>query len=72
MSRADGNLRKQNSFAGSFFINIRTSTFKPNEPKYRSPYNPYKLTRQIVKVALWYLKRIYKGDFNYAKKGVML
>lgn len=27
-------------------------------------------TRQLVKIALWALKHLYKRDYNYAKAGV--
>ena len=29
-------------------------------------------TRQLVKIALWALKHLYKRDYNYAKAGVSL
>jgi DNA polymerase V len=77
MSRAAEKLRKQNSCAGSVFVYIRTSPFKPDEPQYSNgltipiPIPTYD-TRLLVKVALWALKRIYRAGFRYAKAGVML
>jgi DNA polymerase V len=77
MSRAAEKLRKQNSCAGSVFVYIRTSPFKPDEPQYSNGLTiplpiPTDDTRQLVKVALWALKRIYRVGFRYAKAGVML
>ena len=77
MSRAGENLRKQNSCAGSVFVYIRTSPFKPDEPQYSNSLTiplpiPTDDTRQLVKVGLWALKRIYRAGFRYAKAGVML
>ncbi len=77
MSRAAEKLRKQNSCASSVFVYIRTSPFKLDEPQYSNGLTiplpiPTDDTRQLVKVALWGLKRIYRGGFRYAKAGVML
>jgi DNA polymerase V len=77
MSRAAEKLRKQGSCAGSVFVYIRTSPFKPDEPQYSNGLTipltiPTDDTRQLVKVALWGLKRIYKAGFRYAKAGVMI
>ena len=77
MSRAAEKLRKQSSCAGSVFVYIRTSPFKPDEPQYSNGLTiplpiPTDDTRQLVKVALWGLTRIYRGGFKYAKAGVML
>jgi DNA polymerase V len=77
MSRAAEKLRKQGSCAGSVFVYIRTSPFKPDEPQYSNGLTiplptPTDDTRQLVKVALWGLKRVYKRGFKYAKAGVML
>lgn len=77
MTRAAEKLRKQDSCAGSVFVYIRTSPFKPDEPQYSNglmiPMQiPTDDTRQLVKVALWGLKRIYRTGFRYAKAGVML
>lgn len=77
MSRAAEKLRTQVSCAGSVFVYIRTSPFKPDEPQFSNGLTiplpiPTSDTRQLVKVALWGLKRIYKPGFKYAKAGVML
>jgi DNA polymerase V len=77
MSRASEKLRKQNSYAGSVYVYIRTSPFKENEPFYSNGLtialpSPSSDTRTLVNVALWGLKRIYKQNYNYAKAGVML
>ncbi|MBC7755409.1 MAG: Y-family DNA polymerase [Bdellovibrio sp.] len=77
MSRAAEKLRNQDSYAGSVYVYIRTSPFKPNEPFYSNGMTiplPTQTndTRQLVSVALWILKQIYKPNLNYAKAGVML
>ena len=77
MSRAAEKLRKQHSFAGSVYVYIRTSPFKPDDPFYSNGMtislpSPSDDTRQLVNVALWGLKHIYRPHFNYAKAGVML
>ena len=77
MSRAAEKLRKQNSFAGSVHVYIRTSPFKLDEPHYSNGMtipmpSPTDDSRQLVKISLWALKRIYRPGFNYAKAGVML
>jgi len=77
MSRAAEKLRKQHSFAGSVYVYIRTSPFKPDDPFYSNGMTvPLPTatddTRQLVNVALWILKQLYKPNFNYAKAGVML
>lgn len=77
MSRAAEKLRKQNSFVGSVHVYIRTSPFKLDEPHYSNGMtipmpSPTDDSRQLVKISLWALKRIYRPGFNYAKAGVML
>ena len=77
MSRAAEKLRKQQYYAGSVYVFIRTSEFKPEFPYYSngmtiSMPSPTDDTRQLVNVVLWGLKQIYKPNFNYAKAGVML
>ena len=77
MSRAAEKLRKQHSYAGSVYIHIRTSPFKPDEPYYGNGMtislpSPTDDTRQLVNVALWGLRQLYKPNFNYQKAGVML
>ena len=77
MSRAAEKLRRQQSFAGSVYVYIRTSPFKLDDPFYSNGMNmelksPTDDTRQLVSVVLWALKQLYKPHFNYAKAGVML
>ena len=77
MSRAAEKLRRQQSYAGSVYIFIRTSPFRENETFYSngrtiSMPSPTGDTRQLVNVALWGLKQIYVPNLNYAKAGVML
>lgn len=77
MSRAAEKLRKQRSFAYSVYVYIRTSPFRPDDPFYSNGMtiplsSPTDDTRQLVNVALWGLKQIYKANYNYAKAGVML
>jgi DNA polymerase V len=77
MSRAAEKLRRQHSFAGSAYVYIRTSPFKPDDPFYSNGLTiplptPTDDTRQLVNVVLWGLKQIYRPNFNYAKAGVML
>ena len=77
VSRAAVKLRKQKSFAGSIYVYIRTSPFRPDDPFYSNGLtipmpSPTDDTRQLVNVALWGLKHIYKTNFNYAKAGIML
>lgn len=77
MSRAAEKLRKQQYYAGSVYVFIRTSEHKPDQPYYSngmtiSMPSPTDDTRQLANVALWGLKQIYKPNFKYAKAGVML
>ncbi len=77
MSRAAEKLRRQQSYAGSVYIFIRTSPFKENERFYSNGRtialpSPTDDTRQLVSVALWGLKQIYVPNLNYAKAGIML
>ncbi|PPD56794.1 MAG: DNA polymerase V subunit UmuC [Methylotenera sp.] len=77
MSRAAEKLRRQNSFAGSVYVYIRTSPFKPDDLFYSNGMtvplpSPTDDTRQLVSVVLWALKQLYRPNFNYAKAGVML
>lgn len=77
MSRAAEKLRKQKSFAGSVYVYIRTSPFREQDPFYSNGItipisSPTNDTSQLVNIALWILKRIYKPNYNYAKAGVML
>lgn len=77
MSRAAEKLRKQQSYAGSVYVYIRTSPFREQDAFYSNGMtipisSPTNDTMQLVNVALWILKRIYKPNYNYAKAGVML
>ncbi len=77
MSRAAEKLRRQQSFSGSVHVYIRTSPFKPDDPFYSNGMTiplptPTDDSRQLVNIALWILKQIYKPNYNYAKAGVML
>ena len=77
MSSAAEKLRRQQSYAGSVHVYIRTSPFKPDDPLYSNGMtiplpSPTDDTMQLVNVALWALKQIYKPNYNYAKAGVML
>lgn len=77
MSRAAEKVRRQQSYAGSVYVFIRTSPFKENQPFYSNGMtiplpSPTYDTRQLVNVALWGLRRIYRDGLNYAKAGVML
>lgn len=77
MSSAAEKLRRQSSFAGSVYVHIRTSPFKPDEPFYSNGMTiplptPTDDTRQLVGVALWGLRRLYWPGYKYQKAGVML
>jgi DNA polymerase V len=77
MSRAAEKLRKQQSYARCVYVYIRTSPFKPKLPFYSNGFSvslptPTDDTRQLVRVALWILKRIYRAGYQYQKAGVML
>ncbi|WP_047533467.1 Y-family DNA polymerase [Methylotenera sp. N17] len=77
MSRAAEKLRKQQSFAGSVYVYIRTSPFREQDSFYSNGMtipvsSPTNDTMQLVNIALWILKRLYKPNYNYAKAGVML
>jgi DNA polymerase V len=77
MSRSAEKLRRQQSYASSISVFIHTSLFGEG-PKYAPPPYTIKLpaptddTLQLVRVALWGLKRLYKPGFQYQKAGVML
>jgi len=77
ITRASEKLRKQNSFAGSVYVFIRTSPFKLDQPFYSNGLtitlpSPTDDSRKLANVALWALKQIYRPGYNYAKAGVML
>lgn len=75
MTRAAEKLRNQQSAACSVRVFVQTSKYKPNHYS-ESITIPMPVatddTRQLVRVALWALKKIYKKGFNYSKAGVML
>ncbi len=77
MSRAAEKLRSQKSLANVVQVYIRTSPFKLDEPQYSNGMtiplpSPTDDTRQLVKIALWALKHLYKRHYSYAKAGVSL
>jgi DNA polymerase V len=77
ISRAAEKLRRQQSLAGSVYVYIRTSPFKPDDPFYSNGMtvslpSPVCDSRQLANVALWALKQLYRPNYNYAKAGVML
>ena len=77
MSRAAEKLRGQESLANVVQVYIRTNPHKPDEPQYSNGMtiplpSPADDTRQLVKIALWALKQLYKRHYAYAKAGVCL
>ena len=65
MSRAAEKLRKQNSYAGSVYVFIRTSPFKENQAFYSNGLTiplptPSDDTRLLVNAALWGLKQVFR------------
>jgi DNA polymerase V len=77
VNRTAEKLRRQQSFAGSIYVFIRTSSFRPDDPFYSNGItialpSPTDDTRQLVNIALWGLRQIYKPNYNYAKAGIML
>lgn len=77
ISRALEKLRGQTGVAGTLSIWIETNRFKPDTPQYhRSLTIPFPTpsddTRQMIRVGLWMLKRIYKEGYEYKKCGCML
>lgn len=77
MSRAAEKLRRQQSYAGSLHVFIRTSPHNPKEPYYANSLtiplpSPTDDTMKLVRAALWGLRRIYKPGYRYQKAGVML
>jgi DNA polymerase V len=65
MSRAAEKLRRQQDFAGSVYVYIRTSPFKLDDPFYSNGMtiplpSPTDDARQLVSVVLWALKQLYK------------
>lgn len=77
VSRAAEKLRRQQSYAGSIHIYIRTSPFNETEPHYSNGMTiplPEQTddSMQLTRVALWGLRKIYRGGYRYQKAGVML
>lgn len=77
VSRAAEKLRRQQSYAGSIHIYIRTSPFNEVEPHYSNGMTiplPEQTddSMQLTRVALWGLRKIYRGGYRYQKAGVML
>ncbi|NBQ69442.1 MAG: Y-family DNA polymerase [Nitrosomonadaceae bacterium] len=77
ISRAAEKLRRQQSYAGTVHVSIRTSPFNEKEPYYANSMTialPRQIddTRLLTKVALWGLRRIYRAGYKYQKAGVML
>lgn len=77
MSRAAEKLRRQHSVAGLIHIYIRTNPHREGKPQYSQGITiplPQATddTMQLVQVALWGLKRVYRPGFEYQKAGVML
>ncbi|MDO9012271.1 MAG: DUF4113 domain-containing protein, partial [Gallionella sp.] len=77
ISRSAEKLRRQQSFAGSVHVSIRTSPFNEKEPYYANSMTislPRQTddTRLLTKVALWGLRKIYRRGYRYQKAGVML
>jgi DNA polymerase V len=76
-TRAAEKLRAQRHVAGAITVTIRSNPFKPWEPQYnRSEVvplpEPSADTRELIRAALWGLRRIYRTGFAYKKAGVML
>lgn len=76
VTRAAEKLRRQKSYAGAISVYIRTSPFNEDarysNTKTVSMPSPTDDTRQLVSVALWILKGIYKSGYKYQKSGIML
>lgn len=77
MSRAAEKLRKQRSNAGSITVFIRTSPFIEEYEQYSKAYTVSLPTQsddtsELVGIALWALKKIFRPGFKYAKAGIML
>lgn len=77
INRAAEKLRRQQSYAGSVYIAIRTSPFSEKERYYANGLTiplpaPTDDTMRLTKAALWGLRKIYRGGYRYQKAGVML
>lgn len=76
-TRAAEKLRRQASLAGAIQVYIRTNPFKANAPQYQQSLlvplpTPSDDTRQLVRAALFGLRRLYRPGFAYQKAGVIL
>ncbi|MEK6663188.1 MAG: Y-family DNA polymerase [Pseudomonadota bacterium] len=76
-TRAAEKLRRQTSLAGAIQVSIRTNPFKPDAPQYQRGLlvplpTPSDDTRQLVRAALFGLRRLYRPGFAYQKAGVVL
>ncbi|CAE6709521.1 Y-family DNA polymerase [Candidatus Nitrotoga fabula] len=76
VTRAAEKLRRQKSLAGSISVFLQTSLHQ-TEPQYAPSLSiPLPVstddTSQLIKAALWGLKRIYRPEVRYQKAGVML
>ncbi len=76
-TRAAEKLRRQTSLAGAIQITIRTNPFKADAPQYQRSLlvplpTPSDDTRQLVRAALFGLRRLYRPGFAYQKAGVVL
>lgn len=76
-SRAAEKLRKQQLYAGSIYVYIRTSLFRDNQPFYSNAMtlpltNPTNSTLTLTSAALAILEQIYQPGHAYAKAGIAL
>ncbi len=76
-ARAVEKMRKQNSFASTITVFLRTNPFRKDLPYYSKStgfqlINPTDDVRAITKYAKLCLKQIYRQGFHYKKVGIML
>lgn len=76
-TRAGEKLRKQQLYAGSVYVYIRTSPFREAHRQYdnslRLPLHmPTNNTLQLVQVALLGLRQLYRPGYDYMKAGISL
>lgn len=77
ISRAAEKLRRQRHVAGVILVLLQTNSFKPDEPQYHPSITlplilPTADTRELVRVAILGLHRIFREGYAYKKAGVML
>lgn len=70
-------LRRQRSLAGLLQVYIRTNPFAESSPQYQQGLTiplpePTDDTLQLIRVAHWGLKKIYRRGYGYQKAGVSL